>query len=246
MKHPGSGACPDAFTLIELLTVVAVVVSLAALAFPAVKGGLKSAKKSQSLQNMKQITSGLLMYAAENNGQFPSMKWGGGWLYSWELQIFPYLGIPNGFSENSFSPTLEPGLKLNLFCCPLDQRKVDPTAAFYPRSYGLTGVTVVASPSHTGGIPGRQEGEGIRLSQISKPGSYVLLCRVPRRWEDDVNVIGLQAFNLYDGPDPRQPGGNGWLTFDGKTPYAFADGHVGLFAPADALQFYPFEWNASH
>ncbi len=54
-----------AFTLIELLVVIAIIAILAAILFPVFAQAKVAAKKTQSLSNLKQITTAWLMYSAD-------------------------------------------------------------------------------------------------------------------------------------------------------------------------------------
>lgn len=59
------------FSLVELLVSIAVVALLTGIAFPAIQGGMGKAKLSQDLSNLRQIGQGILLYAADNNGNLP-------------------------------------------------------------------------------------------------------------------------------------------------------------------------------
>ncbi|MGA1193616.1 MAG: type II secretion system protein [Kiritimatiellia bacterium] len=59
------------FTLIELLVVVAVIGLLAALLFPAVRGGIETARRSQCANNLRHIAAAALLYAADHDGYLP-------------------------------------------------------------------------------------------------------------------------------------------------------------------------------
>jgi prepilin-type N-terminal cleavage/methylation domain-containing protein/prepilin-type processing-associated H-X9-DG protein len=242
-----------AFTLTELLVVLLVVAVLASLIFGAVRNALKAARTSQSLANMRQITTALITFTTDNQGMFPSSREPDlSFKYPWDVQLFPYLGIEDGYSGSTVNPKLKPGLNLGLFRCPLDSRKVSPGDANYPRSYGITASTVyMVLPGDNqpfgGGIPGRRRGEGLRLSVISSPSKYVLLCRYGKDWETSGNQVGVQSQSIYNGPDPMNP--TLWEQyrpmFGGKTPYAFADGHVALLNQQEALLVSPNTWDVS-
>src|SRR5690606_6032836 len=58
-----------AFTLIELLTVIAIIGILAAILIPVVGKVRASARNSQCLSNVRQLAMANLLYASENKGQ---------------------------------------------------------------------------------------------------------------------------------------------------------------------------------
>jgi prepilin-type N-terminal cleavage/methylation domain-containing protein len=67
-----------AFTLIELLTVIAIIGILAGIVIPATGTVLKNAKKSVDAANLKQIGQSSLIYANSNKDQLPSNSLGSG------------------------------------------------------------------------------------------------------------------------------------------------------------------------
>ncbi|RRJ96255.1 DUF1559 domain-containing protein [Opitutaceae bacterium TAV4] len=60
-----------AFTLIELLTVIAIIGILAAIIIPTVGKVRQTAKKAQCASNLRQIGTAFLLYAQENKGKLP-------------------------------------------------------------------------------------------------------------------------------------------------------------------------------
>ncbi|BCW97365.1 MAG: hypothetical protein KatS3mg024_0192 [Armatimonadota bacterium] len=65
----GGGA--RGFTLIELLVVIAIIAILAAILFPVFSAARERARQSKCTAHMRQMGTGMLMYADDNNGRFP-------------------------------------------------------------------------------------------------------------------------------------------------------------------------------
>src|SRR5438874_3662292 len=79
-----------AFTLVELLVVVAIIGVLVALLLPAVQAARESARRNQCGNNVKQITLAVHNYADTYRGAFPvgeySCCWG-----TWLVGLLPYI-----------------------------------------------------------------------------------------------------------------------------------------------------------
>lgn len=97
MKHTQRRA----FTLIELLVVIAIIAILAAILFPVFAQAKQAAKKTQDLSNMKNISMGFMMYAADVDDSAPFNRvvlngadWWTARMLNWKDLVFPY--IKNG------------------------------------------------------------------------------------------------------------------------------------------------------
>ena len=66
-----------AFTLIELLTVIAIIGILAAIILPVVGSVRQKARKAQCSSNLRQVASAYLMYMSDNKNRLPNNRWGG-------------------------------------------------------------------------------------------------------------------------------------------------------------------------
>jgi prepilin-type N-terminal cleavage/methylation domain-containing protein/prepilin-type processing-associated H-X9-DG protein len=82
-KTPLSGACrtrrvrPAAFTLIELLTVIAIIGILAAILLPVVGKVRRTASSAQCASHMRQVGLAVQLYAEDNRGHLPTPGPGG-------------------------------------------------------------------------------------------------------------------------------------------------------------------------
>jgi prepilin-type N-terminal cleavage/methylation domain-containing protein/prepilin-type processing-associated H-X9-DG protein len=105
-----------AFTLIELLVVIAIIAILAAILFPVFAQAKAAAKKTQDLNNQKQIVLGIMLYANDNDdctckthhdlAAGETIKD----LYPWYQPLYPYVKSAGIFRDPTVNdtPTLLP------------------------------------------------------------------------------------------------------------------------------------------
>ena len=157
---PHGSAPSRAFTLLELLVVVGVIVCIAALLFSAVSGVQGAGKRTACLNNLRQVALALRFYAADH------------------ADVLPLLPIPNPYPNGigcfykelvksyvGLHGPASPGEKV--FVCPADRAVFkDSTHAF--TSYTFNGFERVGPYYVT---PER----GYRLEAVSRPVESVLV-----------------------------------------------------------------------
>ena len=69
--RPTSGARTQGFTLIELLVVISIIAILAGFAMPVFSNAQKNGRITDTLNNAKQTSTALKMYAGDHDGNYP-------------------------------------------------------------------------------------------------------------------------------------------------------------------------------
>lgn len=77
----------SAFTLIEILVVVAIIGILAAILFPVFARARENARRASCMNNMKQIAIGLQLYMESYDRRFPAQEEGGEGDAGWALEL---------------------------------------------------------------------------------------------------------------------------------------------------------------
>jgi prepilin-type processing-associated H-X9-DG protein len=94
----------NAFTIMEVVIAAAITVLLMGLLLPALGRAREIGRRTKCLSNMRQLSVGVMTYAAENNGQLPpyiykATKVGAGWTFSvktsWSMADMGMTGKPD-------------------------------------------------------------------------------------------------------------------------------------------------------
>jgi prepilin-type N-terminal cleavage/methylation domain-containing protein len=204
-----------AFSLVELLVVIAVISILAALLLPALSGAKARALRADCSNNLKQINLGMHLYADDNGDMLPTdPNITGGILTTNHWGIFykrlmkSYVGLQGPSSSRE-----------KVFACPADTFYYDfPGLALEGRSYheqldsdyssyGFNGAN--ASPL----TPAKPGVSGLKLAAIIDPGRTLLVSEIP-------------AFFPWSWHQPLKLPSNQYGINDAKNVAGFVDGHI--------------------
>jgi type II secretory pathway pseudopilin PulG len=138
----------SAFTIVELLVVVAIVALLIALLLPAIQAAREAARQKQCANNLRQVSVALLLFH-DQGGKFPSGGWGhewvgmrdrgsgprqpGGWIYS----LLPFIEQANlhqlGATNSTGADASLLSQPLAVFTCPTRRTLTPrPVSELYP------------------------------------------------------------------------------------------------------------------
>ena len=114
VRHPGAAR---AFTLVELLVVLAIIAMLASLLMPAIQSGVQKAKGTKCSSNLRQIGTAVQQYVADpdNGHQFPPIYNTG--------STNTAIGSFNTNTDSSLQPLVclsNYGVTMALLTCPSD------------------------------------------------------------------------------------------------------------------------------
>jgi len=208
--NPGETNRGRAFTLVELLMVIAVIAILAALMLPVLSSAKSKAKRTTCLNNLKQINLAIHVYAGNNDDRLPDT--GLGTYITYKELIKGDLGLHGPASSSD-----------GIFTCPADTFCFDEnTAAYKPNghheqadydysSYAFDGLNLLTNyPNLAYNGPLHGVG-GWQLSSIKNPAKTVL-------------VAESAAFFPYSWHQPA--GGQTPCRNDARCMVSFADNHV--------------------
>jgi type II secretory pathway pseudopilin PulG len=136
-----------AFTLMEVLVVIAIIIGLAAILIPSLGSALERAKVTKDMSNLRQIGAATQMYMNDNNGVLFSTTG------SWMSQLY-----------NADNPAASKYLSSwNIFISPFDKpvspRTASSKSATSAVSYGINGTVSVV---------------GMSADRISKPTAFIV------------------------------------------------------------------------
>jgi prepilin-type N-terminal cleavage/methylation domain-containing protein/prepilin-type processing-associated H-X9-DG protein len=219
-----------AFSLIELLVVLAIIAILIGLIMPMLSGARRAAKSVQCKSNLRQLGQALVIYAGDNGGwYFPvGIRESTGKPYSsfginrppherWPMKVFKVPGAPlppaydsDAYTQNPYQPDIYPAAPYTpkVLLCPAD---VDP---YEGHSYVLNAHLADRSIKH-----GSSNFGGLTNAEVILAGEKITLERDYYMQHVDFHrVVELARHGV-------QLGSN----------FLYLDFHVGTVLPRDAL-----------
>ncbi|AHF89821.1 N-terminal cleavage protein [Opitutaceae bacterium TAV5] len=221
-----------AFTLIELLTVIAIIGILAAIIIPTVGRVRETAKTAHCASNVRQIAQACLLYANENRGRLIPMRNTDDANRTWRAYIAPYVGTTKKAR--------------GVFTCPSDPTNADAAdtsmdvTGNVPSSYGLNSGTQYASSPDRLHQYGDNRSPSRTLEAIKQPTRMIMIVDIgcaasgasstnPSAWAVDTNKKSNLGYAKFPWGGSFSP--TDWSVWprhsSGKTANAgFYDGHV--------------------
>ncbi|MDR1282620.1 MAG: type II secretion system GspH family protein [Opitutaceae bacterium] len=191
---------PRAFTLLELLAVIAIIGLLAAILIPVTGKVRKTARRSVCASNLRQLFVGFELFANDNRDQWPE-AYDGFCTYPYLLRS--YIPIPNNSRWGG-----DPGGK-GVTMCPALVARINYTSA---QHYG---VNKHLYPDGTGAVK-------IPKSTISQPSRTILLGDANFNGTNTESTIASWVLpGTTRGPAPASPD-----HADGAANLLYCDGHV--------------------
>lgn len=129
---------PTAFTLVELLVIIAIMAILMALLSPALKSAREKARSIACLANLKQIGLGFQMYSNDNGDSIPWHNATGGWSFALDVYV-------TGSSSSTW-------YQKKVWCCPANRYagngygSYELNCSLYPSSTESVRTTDIKSP----------------------------------------------------------------------------------------------------
>ncbi|EIP96676.1 prepilin-type N-terminal cleavage/methylation domain-containing protein [Opitutaceae bacterium TAV1] len=208
-----------AFTLVELLTVIAIIGILAAIIIPVVGRVRESAKAAQCMSNMRQFGVASALYQADNKEKL-NYQSNYGMAPRWETRFEPYLA--NHRVRRMGTVWVCPSVT------PFDPNVSDPAynIAHYAMSFHTFDATASGSQAAT-----EDKAVPYRLSDFNTPSRKVYIIEI----RENKKSHGFHDYQFWHDPASSTSDGKIALRHNNRCNILFLDGHVRTFGTPPLL-----------
>lgn len=212
-----------AFTLIELLMVIAVISIIAALLFPVFGRVREKGRQTACESNERQLGIAIMAYAQDHDETLPP-RTPAGQHYSWKFAISPYLK-----SQDVYHCPSNPSRELEDYntATALQGDGVPDYMSSYAVNRGSGSDGPFIDPH-----PGRGEPLSVGLNDIVSPAQTIGIVESTSIFTDFV-VTNLRWAN--PNPTPATTNGNLFAGHTGMSNFLFMDGHIKAMKPLATL-----------
>jgi prepilin-type N-terminal cleavage/methylation domain-containing protein len=152
-----------AFTLIEMLVVVAIIAVLAAIAFPGNRGMMENVRSAQCTSNLREIFPAIQGYVQDNDGQYPHSRAGKGVDSFWLSQIGVYFDEGRRCEQSKVANG--PWSQNVPFVCP----------SCTAHGWGGVGIDLGINGAEVGGRQGNARVPPLRVARVLSPSTTLLV-----------------------------------------------------------------------
>lgn len=208
------------FTLIELMTVIAIVVLLMAMSLPIMRRMQVSARRVKCMTNMRQIGQAVILYAEDHGDSLPRTRHTAGATESWIFTLAPYLGEMDSIRVSPADPQAAERLRRRSTSYILNDIVVDPLVDPFgnplPGGYGRLGLITAPTTTLLAVIISDDRGTG-PANDHTHARTWTSFDRFLADAEPDRHRVGAR--------DPSRTRGN--------APYLYVDGSVRVHEAED-------------
>jgi prepilin-type N-terminal cleavage/methylation domain-containing protein len=225
-----------AFTLVELLVVIGIIVVLAALVFAVSRSVLKNADAGRGVSNLRMVVAATLNYANDNGTCIPRANaLINGRRRSWDVQLAPYLGVDSEELEASADFRVPMNKIAKVFFSPRDKQPLLPGSPSFAsrRSWSMPNASYAATAEErlAQRIARNFNEDSLRLISVAEPANTLLFVELHR----SQNIVGdnSDAISLFPVDVSAQRQADQGRT--SKFIYGFMDGSVRFIEGIDTV-----------